>query len=80
MQEIVNFFQQKMHVCFTEEDRLRADAMEGEQFNPASLSDVSSKQTFRYLQMFAEKLGKHCQQSDSCSGKTVDPRHELLPV
>lgn len=56
--EIVDFFQQKMCVCFTEVDKLKSESMEGAQFNPKNLSEVSSKQVFFFVLKFAETLGE----------------------
>lgn len=56
--EIIDFFQQNMQICFTEMDKLRAESLEGPQFDPKTLNEVSVKQTTHLLWKYAESMGE----------------------
>lgn len=49
LDEIVNFFQQKMCICFTEVDKLKSESMEGVPFNPQTLGELNNKKAFQCI-------------------------------
>ncbi len=57
LKEIKDFFQQKMHVCFTETDKTRAENIETPQFDPQTLNELPVKLLSMYIQKYTEAKG-----------------------
>lgn len=59
LREIVNFYQQKMQVCFTDEDRIKAEEeMMIPKVQPKTINDVSTKKRGHLIDNYAMSKGK----------------------
>lgn len=79
-EEVKSFFQQKMHTCFTDTDKMEAESMETPQFDPKTLNEVSAKQQPNLLSQYCERLGEEAGYTSAETDRLHQDIHYLLTM